>query len=144
MNEKLVLAGFLLYMIPAAVWDLKSRSVPLWYLLAGIPAGAGIALVTVLSGEAAWYAVPISLLPGIFLLLVCWGSEKKIGAADGLMFLTAGLFLGIRSAFLLLVLSLLLSSAVSVLLLLGRKASLRTRIPFLPFMAAALLLMTMQ
>ncbi|MBQ9612658.1 MAG: prepilin peptidase [Lachnospiraceae bacterium] len=141
--EKLSLPILLLYLLPAGIRDLRSLCVPLWYLLGGCAAALVAAAIQIMQGSLTWHAAILSVMPGLMLLMLSRVSEKKIGEADGILFLTAGLVLGSRNTCILLTISLVLSSLCAIVLLLLRKVTLRTRIPFVPFAAAgsALLLL---
>lgn len=138
--ERMSLLAILIYTVPAAVWDIRSRCVPVRYLLGGSLAAAAAVLMRIARGDLAWYAAVLSTMPGLMLLLISWGSDKKIGAADGILFFWAGPVLGLRSTCILLTLALLLACLCSILLLVTRRGSLKTQIPFLPFVAGGSLL----
>lgn len=81
----------------------------------------------------------LCLLPGIVLLIIAWVTRGKIGAGDGLLFLTMGVWLSWREIVLLLTLSFFLAGAAAGILLF-RKHSGKETFPFVPFILAAWIL----
>ena len=142
--EKWQLAAEAAFVIPCCVRDLFRKSIPFWYFASG---GAAAVLLCILMppGQEEVPEIALSVLPGAFLLLVCFATGEKIGAGDGIFFVLLGLM--VRDAekmLVLLCLSLLFSSAVSTVLLGMGRVRRSTKLPFLPFagIAAAVLLFT--
>lgn len=140
--EKWQIAIEAVFVIPCCVRDLLRKSIPLWYFALG---GAGAVLFCILlpPGQGEIPEMVLSLLPGSFLLLVCFATGEKIGAGDGIFFLLLGLM--VRDAgkmLVLLCLSLLFSCVVCAVLLGTGRVQRTTKLPFLPFagIAAAVLL----
>lgn len=73
-------------------------------------------------------------LPGTFLLVTSRISKNAIGAGDGLIVLITGWFLGAGAATEILFWSLLCSAVFGIVLIMVRKASRKTEIPFIPFL----------
>ncbi len=139
--EKWQLAAEAAFVIPCCVRDLFRKSIPFWYFASG---GAAAVLLCILMppGQEEVPEIALSVLPGAFLLLVCFATGEKIGAGDGIFFVLLGLM--VRDAekmLVLLCLSLLFSSAVSAVLLGMGRVRRSTKLPFLPFagIAAAVL-----
>ena len=79
------------------------------------------------------------LLPGIFLLITAFVT-RKAGYCDGIVMLFLGILSDAGEGLLILGISLVLAAAVSLGLLVLREAGKNTRIPFLPFLTAAWLI----
>lgn len=137
----------LLYLLPAAVWDLRTRMIPGWYLLAGLIGGLTGRIAAMAMGKLSWQDLVLSVQPGTFLLLVSRVTGEKIGYGDGAFFVVMGLLAGWSLCLMVLMLSVLLSSVYAMVLFLRRKGNRQSRIPFLPFAAggtaAAILMMTL-
>ena len=79
-------------------------------------------------------------IPGI-LILVLGAVTKKTGYGDGIALLLVGMLLRDGKIFLLFGISLFLISVSSLILLVFKKVGRSTKIPYLPFLTAAWLLL---
>ena len=125
-----VLLGFLLW---ACVPDIRTRQIPVYLLLLSV--GSGLAAECVLH----MYPWPVFLggaACGGIVLLAGWCSKWKIGAADGLLFLACGVFLGMWQVLNLMLWSFLIAAGMAVCLLV-RHANRTARMPFAPCICAA-------
>ena len=88
--EKWQLAAEAAFVIPCCVRDLFRKSIPFWYFASG---GAAAVLLCILMppGQEEVPEIALSVLPGAFLLLVCFATGEKIGAGDGIFFVLLGL-----------------------------------------------------
>ena len=110
-------ALFLLFLLTAALRDLKDRRVERWILLAGIAAGLVFPVDPGLSLSLR-ERIP-AVFPGMFFLLLR-RAGAAVGEADGLALIACGLFLGIsREAGLLLAASFLCAGVAGVIFLRG-------------------------
>ena len=146
----------------AAIPDLRTKRIPVWipavFLLAAavwdmfLPYGLATDLLTFSgsaleqTGVAAGWLTPLSLdrrelwagaVPGAVLLLLSFLSRGKIGEGDGICLLVCGLFVGITQTVWILELALLFTAAAGAALLLTKRLRADDQIPFLPFLAAA-------
>ena len=103
-----------------------------------------ISLISVLAGIISiWMAGHIRLIHlsgaavGILLFLCSFFTRGQIGIGDGIIFCMTGLGYGFWGNLGLLFLSFLFSAVVSAVLLFGRRVGRKTRIPFIPFVMAA-------
>lgn len=128
----------MIYMGVCAVFDIRHREIPLLWILSGIAAAAGIGIWRITEGMFTIMEAGFSLLPGIFFLLTGYCTGEKVGYGDGLILLASGLFLGAYRCFFVLCAGLVLSAAVSLILLLFHKAGRYSRIPFAPFLLAGM------
>lgn len=127
------------YLAVLGIRDIRKRSVPLIWLLAGVIPLAGLGMWKCVQEQWTWLEFFLGSLPGILLLLAA-GITRKAGYADGMVLTGLGLYYGYRECALLLCLSLLLLSVVSMLLLSLHRVSRNTRMPYLPFLFIACLL----
>ena len=65
----------------------------------------------------------------------------KIGVGDGCVLLVAGSIVGSEKIIMIFTVSLLLASVTAVVLLIFRKAEKNDKMPFMPFLAAAVILL---
>ena len=130
----------LIFLAAASREDIRSRTIPL--ALAGIWGvfGAAVTAALLLSGGLSPEAAGFSVLPGIFLLGLALLSEGRIGCGDGLLFVACGLTAGAEAAFFLLCLSTLLAALFGAAGLILGKLKKGARLPFLPFVLAAYLI----
>ncbi|MCM1175824.1 MAG: prepilin peptidase [Blautia sp.] len=128
----------LIYMSVCMVFDIRRREIPLWLILFGMAAALGIDLWRIGEGAVTAAEMGLSLLPGIFFLLTGLLTGEKVGYGDGLLLLFAGLLLGAYRCFLALGAGLVFSAAVSLFLLLFRRADRNSRIPFVPFLVCGM------
>lgn len=125
-----------IWLLTISILDIKSRRVSAWLLAIG---GAVILLAVFGCSEVGEYLGMLKgMLPGILLLAVAFFTGKA-GYGDGIVLLVLGAASKGKGV-VLLGTSLFLISIFSIVLLVLRKANRNTRIPYLPFLAAAWLL----
>lgn len=131
----LVEISMLIIMTIMSYFDIRWKRIPIWGLL--LLAGFGL-LNPLLEGKPLW-EVAYSLLPGVGCLILAWVSHQ-IGVGDGMLILAVGLFYGTKDCFLILTIGLFLCFFLALVLLLFKKASRNTKLPFFPFLEGGLLL----
>lgn len=132
----MILFGFyiVVLLVVCSVYDWKYCGLPMWLvIIGGIGSAVGV-LGTVLWRERSVSEVIYALLPGIFTILLAYASREQIGYGDGLILLMLGGYAGVGDTIKILMLALAGSFVVSIVLLLGRKATGNSRIPFVPFL----------
>lgn len=126
----------LLFLIPCGIRDLRTRTVPVSWLVGG----AFLALILtgsrIYTGEISIWNPLFAVAPGMLLLALSWMTERQIGVADGVAASIIGAMLGSPGIYLALMTALLLSSGCGVVLLAMHRGTRSTRIPWLPFLAA--------
>lgn len=129
------------YLAGCSVFDLKRCRIPVWLLLGGLLLAAAALGAEGIRGNLGLREAGITLFPGAFLLLYSRLTEGKVGAADGIMVMTAGMLQ--PGAF-----GIWLSTAACLLLCLFAAAGMlirRTagtgRFPYAPFLTVAAALM---
>lgn len=122
----------------SAYRDLKDQTVYLYIpILAGI-----VGLVLHLINQE--YTI-IDILGGagigVAVLLIAWIGNECIGLGDGAMLTASGILLGFRENLALFMTALFLTALCAIFLLAGKRKGRKDRIPFLPFLLAAYLLL---
>lgn len=136
--EKLQMVLEAAFLIPCSIRDGKKKSIPLWYLLLGCAGSVLLQLMSALRGRADPEELFLSLLPGVFLILLAFLTREKIGYGDGIFLLILGAMVSDGGTMLLLLfLSLVLTAGYAAVLLARKKAGRNTKIPYLPFVLAA-------
>lgn len=130
MNRWVVLS-LLIFLIGAAMWDVISRSFPLWWIL--LFAVIGTAEWFGLQGNSFPELLP-AMLPGALLWLAGRRFPQVIGEGDGLLMLVAGVHLGGAAATALLLAGLLCAGVFGLLVSAMRHMTPKSRIPFAPFL----------
>lgn len=124
----------LVLLVVCSVYDWKYCGLPLWLILAGgVGSLVGI-IYTLLCGEKSVPDVILALLPGGATLLLAYASREQIGYGDGLLLLMIGGYAGVGDTMKILMVALAGTFGVSVLLLMCKKATGSSRIPFVPFL----------
>ncbi len=135
--QQLLLTIALLFLGGGAMFDVRKRALPGSFLLVTFLLGTAAGIF--LRGDLPWGYV-LSLLPGIFLLLLVPTTRGGIGAGDGLLILAVGTVLPLETELGLLLIGLLLASGYAICLLLRRKKRTAT-FPLVPFLLGGYLLL---
>ncbi|CVI65111.1 Type IV leader peptidase family protein [Clostridiales bacterium CHKCI001] len=124
----------LIFLIPCAITDLKSRKIPIWWTAI---CGIGAVIYQVAEKKQSIGGIVVSMTIGVVLLAIARISSQSIGYGDGIIFLILGLWIGFWDTLSLLFFSLVLSSLVSAYLMIIRRKQRNYKIPFIPFVTAA-------
>lgn len=117
-----------------AFFDIRTKRIPLWILLVF---GSMILGITGISGTLIHQSLCLQLLPGMVFLLMSLLTGEAVGYGDGIVILLLGVSLGIRLCVSIVFVGLVLCAGVSLLILILKKGSQQTRLPFMPFLLAA-------
>lgn len=117
-------------------WKTERVSVPL--LLLG---GMAAVLLHLFAQEESVFYLMTGMSVGIALLLYSLVTHESIGYGDGCLFVMTGLFLGIWENLVLLLLASVLAGIGSAVMLFFRKKKKKERIPFVPFVFTAYVLL---
>ena len=115
----------------AALEDLRTGKVRVIIIASLFVSGLGLRL---LDGHAKILDLLLGSCLGLGLVLISLLSRQAIGIGDGLMFIASGASLGLTDNLWLLLISLTLSSAASIIFMITLKYKGKTKIPFIPFM----------
>ena len=128
----------LVYLSVLAVLDWKYKKVPLVMMFGGTVVALLLRFGTLMQGNCDWRLFVVSMAAGVapgLILLILARITGKIGYGDGLALLNVGLFTDCMMCMRMLGLSLTVMSFVSIGLLMIKKATGNTRLPYLPFLA---------
>lgn len=132
MEWNVQLAWLSLWLTVWTISDIKRRTVRLWQTL--LVLGVGILWQWTAGQLITWNVAGGMLIGGL-----AWGfsclSAERLGKGDALVLLCMGVYLGFAALLAVLMQALLLASAVAVYLLLIRKKTAQSAIPFVPFLA---------
>ena len=122
----------------AAYTDMKTKKIPLWTI--GLVAALSLVscVVMVTDGVMDISEILLSMTVGGALLLVGYVSRGGIGYGDGLLLLAMGPLFGYRALVMGLSGAFILSALVSLVLITVKKCKRGTKLPFVPFIALAL------
>lgn len=134
------------YLILLGIYDGRKKEVPIVWLAVGAAAALGYEVYLYASGICTWETGLTELLPSVLpgmLLLFLAGLTKKAGYADGVVILLLGILEGYKRGMVLFCVSMLLIAVFSGVLLLFRKRNGNSRIAYLPFVAAAYMIVAL-
>ncbi len=77
-----------------------------------------------------------AVLPGAFSLLVSFCTKGKIGLGDGLILIAVGIVCGWERILAIWLAALVLSALAGIVLIIMKKADIKTALPFVPFILA--------
>lgn len=129
----------LFWLTGLSVFDIRYRKVPVWMVLLGGAVTVGAGICGCVQGENSVGALMGGLIPGTILLLLALATQKA-GWVDGIVLMLLGSILGFWQCVLAAMLSLVMISALSVVLLVLKKVDKRTRIPYVPFLTMGFVL----
>lgn len=138
MAENIILCG---YLGICSCYDCRYRRIPLWLLRLGIGIGGLYAAVMLIAGQTAWQTVLAGAAPGAVMLLYSRLSQEKLGWADGLMVIPAGLMQRWERCTEEVLAACFLTFFAAMGLLLAGKGTRNTKIPFAPFFLASVLIL---
>ena len=118
----------------AAYFDLRWKRIPGSVLAVGTI--FTLVCMLIQQKEIGWELL-WTVLPGITLLFVAWGTRESIGYGDGISVLFLGGIMGFRNCIWTLCISLFLLSLSGLFLYVLRKVNRKTKLPYLPFLLAA-------
>lgn len=121
----------LIILIPASIEDLKHKKINVVIVSSGIISGIAITLI-LSAGDLS--KVAFCLVPGLLMMLISYFTKESVGYGDGLVILAIGSIVGLRKSVEIMFLASLLGGAFSLILLIKKKASSKTAIPFVPFL----------
>lgn len=121
-----------------AITDYKSRKIPLWPI--ALVLGIGI-LNLHLQHYRGWVSILEGAGAGVTLCILSKATGNGIGLGDGLVIAVIGIFMGARLTFFCMSVAFFLASLAALFLLCRRKGGRNYRIPFIPYIFAAYVIM---
>ncbi len=117
--------------------DWKEQKVSLEILMLG--GAAGLVIGTVCKEPGAKEVICGAILGGLVLALALI-SKEAVGIGDGIILIVSGIILGYRALLELILISLMLTGAAALFLIVVKRKGRTYRLPFIPFLLAAYLL----
>lgn len=99
-----------------------------------------IGIITVCMEKYRLTGLLFALMPGVFMLVFAKLSNEQVGYGDGLILLALGLLLNEAQLYFTLMVAMILVFCVSVVMLLTKKGTKKTTLPFVPFLTLSCLL----
>lgn len=121
--------------------DCRTKKLPVRLLISGFLIGGIYAGIGLYVGWSSWKGILAGLLPGAVMLIYGRLTEGKLGAADGMMVIQAGLLQGWERCTAEVMAACFLTCLSALFLLLTRRGTRHTQIPFAPFLLAAAVLL---
>lgn len=123
----------MIYLLVCSILDIKTKRIPMGILYIGIIVAVIEFLLLIYTGERVWTDFILGVIPGAILFLFARISQGKMGEADGIMFMIAGLFFTLAQVLLLFCIAFFFSFGVCAVLVVIRRIGVKSRIPFIPF-----------
>ncbi|MGN1314508.1 MAG: hypothetical protein ACI4VG_05765 [Lachnospiraceae bacterium] len=129
------------YLGAGAIMDGRWKKISTAYLWLGMVLALGFWWKEWNDGGRSGIVLLLCLLPGSFFLICSYFTKEKVGGGDGLLLLILGIWLSYPAIWQLWLMAMFMITLWAALLLLAGKANGNTRIPFLPFLLAANLIL---
>lgn len=123
----------MIYLAGLAVLDVRNRELSVKILLLGTLVALTCGAYHVVEGLVIWENLLLGAVPGMVLLSLA-GITKGAGIGDGIVLLQMNFFLLLDKVIISFGISLLSMGLFSLLILLTKKGSKDTRLPYLPFL----------
>ena len=126
----------LLFLSIGAIWDLRKKSVPKGYLLIWgfVTFGYLIASSVREMSVEIWINAVWGLIPGLVCLFLAYVSREQIGFGDGWIIMLLGIILGLKTVLAVLFMALSVLTMIAIALLILKKVTRKTTLPFIPFL----------
>ena len=127
------------YLLLRSCWDYKWKNIPIWILGAGAVAGMILFIGKALCfGNWGWVNSLTGLIPGLCVSALSMLTSDQIGLGDGLVLLVTGWILGFQTIIFAAVIGLFAATVFGVGLIIFKRGSLQTALPFIPFLTIGL------
>ncbi len=136
--ETVIRVAVLLIMLISAFEDMRSKKIDIIYPLACAFMSVIWSFYSGIYCKEGLYTIVLSLLPGAIMLALSGALKTGLGIGDGLMALAAGPVFGPSLAFTGITMAFVFSAVGSIFLLISGKASLKSKMAFLPYLTAGM------
>ena len=119
--------------VPTVIMDIKELKICLWPVFCGIAAGI---LNTVFTGMPTISEYLLRFLPGIAILTWAYLTKGCMGKGDGLMLLFLGSVVELKYVFSAMLAGFILAALYGLVKMALKKATGKTKLPFIPFLFA--------
>ncbi len=117
------------------IFDIRKKEIPVFIIVAF---GLLSLIAVAIAQKTELYSVLYSLIPGAAMLGLSLCTKESIGYGDGFAVLVLGVLLGFLECVFVVLAGLFLSAVVGLVLLVFKKVRGKSRMPFMPFLAAGL------
>lgn len=124
----------MVYLLLLSIGDIRRKELPLQAVLGGL----GVSLVYGLC-KGDMYRLLVGVLPGVLLILMGFFTGEKVGYGDGLLVIVIGCVMGWPGSFVVYVIAQFGVLFYAVFLLVAKRAAGNVKVPFVPFLAVALM-----
>ncbi|MTI47482.1 prepilin peptidase [Sporosalibacterium faouarense] len=114
-----------------AIIDFKKKLIPDYFIILGII--FGIVSMTLCQDISIYNAILGALFPFTILGIISFISKGALGMGDCKLFALIGIFVGFQGAIFILFISSIISGVFSLIMLIARRVTRKTTIPFAPF-----------
>lgn len=121
----------LIFLAICAAIDLKEQKVITRLCIAN----AAVALLLhIVLQDVLWYDILLGMILGAIFFVISVLTNESIGKGDGIVIFTLGSIMGVETSFQMLVWALILCAVFSLGGIIIKKLSLKSKIPFVPFL----------
>lgn len=124
----------IVYMSVSTYFDCRWKRIPWWVQAMGVIFSF---VNLIVKGDMPGIEEFIALIPGMILILLSFVTKESIGYGDGVSVMILGSIIGIRNCLWVICISLILISIVGALLMILKRASKKTILPYVPFLFVA-------
>ena len=125
------------YLLVGSIYDKKSLTLPVWFLVLGAVLAIPYGCYRIFSGEMLWQQWLGACLPGLLWMVLSFLTREQMGYGDGMVLLMLGSATDIQTTLLFLMIGLAVGFLWSIWLLIVRKAEKHKVIPFIPLLLVA-------
>ena len=119
-------------LLPMTLTDIKTKRVNGYICLVSIFAALAIRVNIVNEMDI---VLLIDMVPGILMYIISKLTNEKIGSGDALICLFIGAVVGVREVLLVISYAIVLAGIISFVLLIAKRVTKDTEIPFIPFLS---------
>ncbi len=142
--SRFLLSIILIVQLVAAIVDLKHKIIPISLIIAALLIGTAFLYVSYVCKMdlSAKNHLSGGLGSFIIIMVLLFLSKGQIGTGDLMLFTVTGFYTGMSIALLIICLSILISGVYSTFLLISKRGSKNTEIPFAPFILLATIILS--
>jgi len=138
MAEKIIAIVFL----GICSWqDIRRKQISVSVLRCGVAVSILITLWNIAEREIVWWEMLAAGIPGVLMLVYSRLTREKLGEADGWIVIATGLLLQWKVCIRIIFLGCFLAFFWAVGMIISKKGTRHTQIPFVPFLLSGMILM---
>ncbi len=143
-GNRFFISVILIVQLIAAIVDIKGKVIPICLIIAALLIGISFLYVSYVCKVDLIVKNHLSGGLGAFIIItvLVFLSKGQIGTGDLMLLTVTGFYTGLSMAILIICLSILISGAYSTFLLIARRGSKNTEIPFAPFILMATIILS--